>query len=299
MITAKILADSMAPNGERLTTFILTYPRFIHSEFMTHRAFSRNAASSRAIPLSKMMDNIREKPAWPVYWGTKLAGMASGPEGDDNRAAEFCWRKAGENMLDWAKNLDTVNIHKSIANRLLEPFSHITVIMTSGAPGLKNFFKLRANPAAQPEFQALAYLMLDCWLKSEVQPIPWSGWHIPRFEGEKASEGNGSDTLKIAIGRCARLSYLTHEGDHSVEKDLELYQKLETSGHWSPFEHVARAFDTHPYQHEYDWGNFPEGWMQYRKMYAHERGDSAEGPELEKILEAAPAWVKDRILNRA
>ena len=47
---AEVLIDSVNPAGQRLTTFVLRFPRFVLSEFNTHRMFSRNASSSRAIP---------------------------------------------------------------------------------------------------------------------------------------------------------------------------------------------------------------------------------------------------------
>jgi hypothetical protein len=68
-ITAKVIADSIADGCPRLITLQLRYPRFIHSEFMTHRAFSRNASSSRAIPVERLIQDVIDDPAMPVYWG--------------------------------------------------------------------------------------------------------------------------------------------------------------------------------------------------------------------------------------
>src|ERR1700761_2378264 len=132
MITAKIICDSINPAGVRLTTFELTYPRFIHSEFMTHRAISRNAASSRAIPIEKMMEAVEKEPARPEYWGSKKAGMQSGEAlvGFDLKHAKQEWEIAAEGALESVRYLNNVGLHKSLANRLLEPFSHITVIAT-------------------------------------------------------------------------------------------------------------------------------------------------------------------------
>ena len=52
-IEAKIVADSINPQGDRITTYLLTFPRFILAELNTHRVFSKNSASSRAIPFEK------------------------------------------------------------------------------------------------------------------------------------------------------------------------------------------------------------------------------------------------------
>ena len=53
-IKAVIAADSINVKGKRITTFIVTMPRIVLAELNTHRVFSRNSASSRAIPFTKM-----------------------------------------------------------------------------------------------------------------------------------------------------------------------------------------------------------------------------------------------------
>ena len=245
----EVLADSVSPQGNRLTTFELTYPRFIHSEFMTHRMMSRNAASSRAIPVDKMLYRVKNEPASPVYWGMNKAGMQSEVEMDEPilKAAKMCWINARDDSVTHATRLRNLNAHKQIANRLLEPWMWITVICT--ATEYANFFHLRAHPAAQPEFQKLAYMMKEAYEASIPSPQPFLGathTHLPLL---KADEAIGllntielSDLPKVSVGRCARVSYLTHDGKRDPQADIELCDRLLQSRHLSPFEHVARPF---------------------------------------------------------
>lgn len=264
MIEAKIVADSVNPVGNRITTFLLTYPRFIHSELMTHRAFSRNAASSRAIPLRKMIERVRDEMATPIYWGAEQKGMQSGDEleGDAKAQAQAIWRAACLQAVAYAQKLGEIGVHKSIANRVLEPFAHMTTLVT--ATEYANFFNLRAHKAAQPEFQYLAYLMYDLYQSHKPQELAPGEWHLP-FADQFLSEGlTQEQLLKIATARAARTSYLNMEGQIEHEKDYALHDQLAASGHWSPFEHPAVCTDM-----RIRYGNFV-GWRQYRKNFPNE-----------------------------
>jgi len=295
MITVKILADSINPSGSRLTSFLLTYPRFIHSEFNTHRAFSRNAASSRAIPLSKMLAAIHESPAMPERWGAEQKGMQSGDSVEAVFACMGHWLNARNKCADSAELLAENGLHKSLCNRLIEPWAHITVIATASDIGLENFFALRAHPAAQPEFQVLAYRMLATYIQSKSKKLGWGDWHIPHFEGATLNAGESANwpvLLKVATARCARLSYLTFDGEHSVEKDIELHDRLAASGHWSPFEHCAQAkrdLAIHEISN-FDVGYMDggSGWLQYRKKFSTE----CQGvKDLQALLSTKPDWI--------
>ena len=133
MIKTQIVADSIGPNGIRLTTFVLTYPRFIHAEFMTHRMFSRNASSSRAIPFKRQIKLIRESMAGPVKWGLNQSGMQAYTEatGLKRKIGELTWTLAGLCAIGFAYILYKLGFHKQIVNRIIEPFNHITVGSTS------------------------------------------------------------------------------------------------------------------------------------------------------------------------
>lgn len=292
MIAAEIVADSFnAATGDRLTTWRLTYPRFIHSELMTHRVLSRNAASSRAIPMSKMLAAVERDPAMPVHWGSNQPGMQAGAElqGPEREEVEHRWLEGRKDAMRCASDLSLAGLHKQIANRVLEPWMHMTTLV-SGTEWL-GFYRLRAHPDAQPEFQALAYRMLEVYLAAEPVEVRDGGWHIPF--GDQMPEGLTLDErLKVAVARCARISYTVPDQpavDFPVERDLALTARLASSGHWSPFEHVARALPA------YDAGTFTgnfRGWAQYR--HDLDRAPRSAGwlwaqAELSRILAGKPA----------
>jgi thymidylate synthase ThyX len=282
-ITAKIIADSVNPDGKRLTSWILKYPRFIHAEFMTHRAFSRNAASSRAIPIKKMIEAIVNEAAHPEFWGKNQKGMQSLERLDQvtESLARMGWLAAREDAIKTVDRLVELGVHKQIVNRLIEPWSHITVLATAGDH--RNFFGLRAHPDAQPEFQVLAYRMLDAYLKSKPRLLDWGEWHMP-FGDKMLATLSEADRLKIATARAARISYLTFDGVEDHEKDFDIFEKLRSSGHWSPFEHSAKA--------AFALGNlisnFGPGWLQYRKTFHTESGQYVD---LQSIMNSKPNWI--------
>lgn len=259
MFSAKVIKDSVNPfNGVRLITMELTYPRFIHAEFMTHRMFSRNAASSRAIPTRKMIKMVDENPAMPIFWGKNKRGMSADIEIGDKGIADAIWISAKDEAVRSARALYEIGAHKQIVNRILEPWKFITVICT--ATQWSNFFALRRHEDAQPEIHHLANLMWDAQQASQPKE---ELWHIPYIQ-EDEEDLELDVKLRVATARCARVSYLTHDGKRSIEKDLELHQRLMTGsghGHWSPFEHCAKAVGDMA-----SYGNFV-GWKQYRKMH--------------------------------
>ena len=266
MFQANIILDSIAPSNYRLTTFALTYPRFIHAEFMTHRVFSRNASSSRAIPVSKMIETLKNDYVEPTFWGKNQKGMQAESELNDAEItlARSIWLKQRDNAIEAAQALADLGCHKQITNRILEPFMNITVICT--ATDYDNFFSLRCHPDAQPEIQKLAYMMKDALEASTPTKLYTGEWHIPYIQPDE-QHMDLEIKKKISVARCARVSYLTHDGKRDIDKDIELYERLiggSGKGHWSPFEHVAMAIDA-PTQS----GNF-HGWVQYRKFFVQE-----------------------------
>lgn len=264
MIKTKIILDSVSEVGDRLTTFELTYPRFVHAEFMTHRSFSRNAASSRAIPIEKMIQKVQENPAEIVWWGKNQSGMQAKEELPQQTIdeCEQMWMGAQENAIDFVEELSRYGLHKQITNRLLEPFMNITVICTG--TDWNNFFALRCHPDAQPEIRELAFHMLRDYYNSNPQVLKMEEWHTPYLTDEEQALDKDIK-IKVSIAKCARVSYLTHDGTRSYEKDLELYDRLYSSGHMSPMEHVATP---NPGIVGYS-GNF-KGWIQFRKTLQNE-----------------------------
>jgi thymidylate synthase ThyX len=260
--SAEIVADSINPSKQRVTTFLVTYPRFIHGEFMTHRVFSRNSASSRAIPVIKVINQVLGEPAMPVAWGKNTKGMQSHEyfDGEDRSKCEQAWKEAAQSAVESARKLLDLGLHKQIANRVLEPFMWMTVLVT--ATDWSNFFSLRVHKAAQPEFQYLSHMILGRYLLSNPVLKNWGEWHIPF--GDKMPEGLDEATRKkIATARAARTSYLTIDGVIDPQKDISLHDSLASDGHWSPFEHTCQAFDGQVK------GNF-NGWKQYRHEFLNE-----------------------------
>ncbi len=308
MIKAEIILDSInSANGSRITSWILEYPRFVHAEFMTHRMFSKNSASSRAIPIEKMIQQVLDNPAIPVWWGKNQSGMQANEELDDvqksfrpygaesdqtdKKYAETLWFRARNHAVDTVREMSKLGLHKQIANRILEPWFHIRVIMT--ATEIQNFFALRVHKDAQPEIRTLAEKMLEEYNKSEPQVLKPYEWHIPfgkdidesrlwkalGLEDEDMEEGAGDflsmrrlnkildeGRIKIAVARCARVSYFNFEGKDDYEADIKLCERLFANNpkHLSPTEHVAQATDTNEFI-----GNF-RGWRQYRKFFTAE-----------------------------
>jgi hypothetical protein len=201
---AKIILDSINPhNGIRLVTSELTYPRFIHAEFMTHRMFSRNAASSRAIPSKKMIGMVEESPAMPVYWGKNKRGMSAKEELVEPHLtmAKNHWLGARSVMVGYAKDLCfNMKLHKQITNRILEPWKYITVICT--ATNHSNFFALRDHEDAQPEIAHLARLWKVA--QDESEPVERI-WHIPYIQDDE-QDLDLELRRKIGVARCARVS---------------------------------------------------------------------------------------------
>lgn len=330
---AKIVLDSISPAQARITTMVVTYPRFIHSEILTHRDRARNSASSRAIPFPTMCSRIESDPVVPLAWLSEQRGMQGGDEIPEalRPLARAIWLKARDDAVRHARVLheidkscsndtfkpylpmlsveeldalenyvqckawesDTfpnedalIKVHKSLPNRIVEPWMWITVVMT--ATEWRNFFRLRCHPDAEQHFQKIARMMRDALEAS--QPVE-RRYHLPYVEGTpdaravlafaETRRGGAIDRddrtyvdtlMRVSTARCARVSYLTHEKTSDPAKDLELFEKLYTGsgfGHWSPMEHPCEAFDACSTMS----GPF-RGWKQFRKRFPQERAGS-------------------------
>lgn len=279
-IKVEIIADSLSNNGKRITTFLLKYPRFIHSEVMTHRMISKNASSSRAIPLKRMLKNIKEDMATPISFTENKPGMQGGEPLPPlkQKIAMAIWVLTGHIVILMSRLLGLTGAAKQFCNRMAEPWSHITVVAT--ATEWANFFALRFHKDAQPEFHELARQMWIAYASGHPHELPSGHWHLP-FVTERERYGRNNlplDTLiKISVARCARTSYNSFDGrESSIEDDLRLYDKLvgSTPGHFSPLEHQATPLLRAGIQS----GNF-FGWRQYRKTLANENITVFEHPK--------------------
>lgn len=262
-ITAKVICDSISEQGVRLTTLEIEYPRFIHSELMTHRMLSKNSSSSRAIPVGKMLGQIEENIAEPVYWGKAKKGMQADEEVDyqDLWWYKDIWKYTFEEVSYRVKQLvgevqEFEPLHKQIPNRLLEPFQMMKVVITGTDWG--NFFNLRIHKDAQPEICMLAYKIYKVMEWSKPQKLLQGQYHLPYVcnSYEISEEGfpildtlayctednkllSLEEAIKISAASCASVSYRT-EGMtlEKADKIFDMLIKAEVI-HSSPFEHLA------------------------------------------------------------
>lgn len=266
--SARILLDSITEEGYRLTTMEVIFHRFVLAEFNTHRVFSRNSASSRAIPVEKMLGRFRDDFAFPLSLPSEQPGMQGGTE------LEGRYRVDAENLINDIKEATTLlihdylashpdkstRLHKSVLNRPMEWGQWHTVIVS--ATEFQNFFDQRCSPLAQPEIRAAAELMMHEAYENSTPTLLLPGqWATPLILPEEYEELTLPDRLKISAARCGRVSYLTHDGVRDTKEDLALFDRLASADpmHASPFEHVATpALKGAP-----TLGNF-EGWRQLR-----------------------------------
>jgi len=306
-ISASVVADSIGEHSPRLTTLLLRYPRCIHAEFMTHRVFSRNASSSRAVPVKKLIQDVLDDPFIPLYWGKNQKGMQAVEEHDAlvnvpevgyfsrTLKREDAWLQARDEAVHIARAFDEAGYHKQIVNRLLEPFSHITVVVT--ATEWSNFFALRRHKDAEPHIHMLADRMWEAMQASTPKLLKPGQWHLPfvntmmtngKHDGYRIVSNDLSridriaeqQAIKLSVARCASTSYKTVEGfDMTLERAIALHDKLVGGDplHASPCEHQAQVDewrrdagydgfrDIPGFDHESQRGNMAPGWIQYRK----------------------------------
>lgn len=268
-IKAQILADSLnSATGDRLTTYQIRVPKWILAEINTHRALSRNFASSRAIPSRTIRKQIIDDPFVPVYFGANQKGMQAQSEltGLRLELAKQTWKLARFPSCGFHWLGEKIGLHKQIVNRMLEPWMWADGVIS--ATEFRNFFALRNHEDAQPEFRELARQMQELYEGNQPKVLQPGEWHLPFIDT--------SDLIlypeqveMISSARCARVSYLLRDGKRSTpEADLKLCKRLIGSfpGHWSPTEHPAKAMPTSD-----RYGNFV-GFKQYRKFHQGESG---------------------------
>lgn len=258
-ITARVVADSISEAGHRITTFEVEYPRIVMSEFNTMRAISKNSSSSRAIPVSKMLEHTVKMNLKPIYFGAKQSGMQAGNElsGDKLHSAKGVWEASLRNAVESSEMLDELGVAKEVTNRLVEPFQLVKVVCT--ATDWDNFFNLRLHPDSDPNICMLAYKMYESMIHSKPQLLKEGQWHLPYVNSAKSdaldSMGNRyedleyyvgdfnflslEDAIKYSAASCASVSYRT-EG-MTLEKADKIFDMLINAEviHASPFEHLA------------------------------------------------------------
>lgn len=281
-ISAKIVADSINKQGVRLTTFEIEYHRFILAELNTHKMLSKNTASSRAIPIEKMIEQVQSNPAQPYYWGKNQSGMKAKEEidGVSKSLARLNWGEAAQNVLGFVRHLSDLGVHKQTANRLLEPFQWCKTVITGTE--WNNFFYLRNHEDAQPEFRILAQKMFEERESGCPILLHTGEWHLPYYQDGFWASGYFDESLedarKISVSCCAQVSY--RKQDDSLEKANKIFDMLNIGSnanpcHASPTEHQAT-----PMRVDKSWedgvtsidrknsqwsGNLKE-WIQYRQL---------------------------------
>jgi thymidylate synthase ThyX len=246
---ADILADSISEHGGRLTTFEITLPRIMLSEFNTHRSLSRNSASSRAIPVSVSIRNVDEDPFIPEVFGSHQKGMVEGePLSEDNQdLARHYWLGAAQAAVDYSAGLEQLNVYKGLANRLLEPFKWHTII--ASGTDWSNFLALRTEKNAQAEIRKVAGMMRELYESNTPVTTFEGSWHTPLVSWSERRDADKTDVLaywermkSISIGRCARVSFMRQHDGGDPDADVARHDSLLKSRHLSPFEHAARPF---------------------------------------------------------
>lgn len=285
-----MILDSVSPEGVRLSTIHVRYPRMIHSELMTHRVFSRNGRSSRAVPVKTL---LAEEHYTPHFMKNK-PGMVATEEFSfgEQLQAQAIWQGLAEHTKKCVQKLNELGVHKQWANRPLEAFGYIDVLISS--TDWANFMALRDEEGAQPEIRAVAETIKQLLEESTPTLLQPGEWHMPYIQEEdyKVVKKHILDSFnstynsvtrdeqeallrKISVARCARLTIRPFDGDGSIEKELSRYERLMVSRpvHASPAEHVATPDTVMVYnnlggkdwEREDEWGNF-YGWRQFRKM---------------------------------
>ena len=175
---------------------------------------------------------------------------------EDAAIAEEIWRAAMQSAIWAASQLHHLGVHKQLVNRLVEPFSWVDVIVSSTE--WENFFALRLSGHAQPEMRHVAEAMRASITASTPTAVSWNDWHLPSITTQERVDIPQDELRFVAAGRLARVSY--GQQTRSWEKDRDLAHQLADNGHWSPFEHVAKAVPgVNP-----DCRNFMREWQQMR-----------------------------------
>lgn len=290
MYEAKILKHSVSDQDIELVTFEVNYPHAVHKDVMTHR-WARNFQSFRAVPPEILLERLRNGEFFiPEVFGHRTPGMGQrnepveGQEAIDQAVARDIWTTHVFESIRRAERFLDLGIAKQQVNFLLQDLCFIRGIITTTLPQLENFFGLRlavndeGQTVARPEVHKIASLMYEAFAASTPQRVGQYAWHLPLVTDDEIHEGypehdpsNPTNWIrhweywrKVSVGRCARVSYLTHDGLRDPDADMRLHDRLLRDGHMSPFEHQGRPIDEFD---ESDWcGSFGRGWVQYRKL---------------------------------
>jgi len=276
----QLLKHSVNPIGEEAITFFWTYERFIHAEVMTHRTFSRNYSSSRAIPYERMMEWVGKDPANHLHLGSNQAGMVSGKEVDNADTLRSDIALKFFEMREWCDSLvDKYNPHKEVINRYTEPWGWITGMATMGRRAFMNFISLRCSRGANPNIQRVAISCLRLYKSSVPQQLEYMQWHTPFFD-DYIPHGLVSDS-NVRVGliwsgaRSAWCSYNNPTKDATFEKAQIRHDDCVKFKHVTPLEHPLQA------RNDGKAHGLVPGYNSYRSMIP---GESVEDLNIDEIL---------------
>lgn len=310
-IEVNVIAHSISKKGKEILTYELVYPRAVHSELAVHRMLSKNSASSRAIPIPRVIEMVRNNPAMLSRYGSNQAGMQDkGFEHDEpvvfqgkSYTIREAWKLGAEFMCDLAESIHEAGYHKQVGNRLLEPFQWMKVVLTGTE--FANFFWLRDHEAADPTIAELARKMLEAKQRSSPVLLGDDDWHVPYFEngywiaervGMAGLTVNSSgitlqEALDISTSCCAQVSY--RKLDKSQEKADTVISRLNLDGkhpedpaHASPTEHQATPMtgDTMIFN------GFPTGYTSYHKDLGMMSGNLAGWIQYRQLIPNTTKW---------
>lgn len=296
MYSAEIIADSISPDGIRLTTYETEWPHAVHKDFMTH-TFPKNFESFRAQPPEKLITKLEDGGFFiPEVFGHRTPGMGQrndpleGEEAIDQDWARELWIKYAMDSIWTAKQMLKRGISKQQINFVIQDLCSIRGVVT--ATEWDNFFGLRADADnVRPEVGKVARMMDALHASEQPRLLDYGQWHLPfttLYELQWAYEDDDRQEwdhyLKVSTGRTARISYTTHRGVRNQSEDVRLHDDLLSNGHMSPTGHQATPIPLSGVQKYVwrsvggkkfkfngpDWSGALYGWAQYRKSIPHE-----------------------------
>lgn len=259
---AKIVTHSISALGNDIVTFEVTMPKWLVAEWNTHKVeIERNSASSRAVPTKIIIDMVQDYPCIPL-WTYNQSGMAANEKlnEEDAEYATKVWLEARDTMIEYVRRLQKLpsgrSVSKGVANRPLEFVMWTKVVTTftgGGHLGINNFFGLRDNEAAQPEFHEVAYRMHEQYHASTPK---YTEWHLPYINKTEVNPYSGITFEQLALissARCGRVTHYKQGQEFDEQKEIERGKGFFDSGHFSPLRHAAQAGDDKWYGNMYGW----------------------------------------------
>nr|DAQ95670.1 MAG TPA: Thymidylate synthase complementing protein [Caudoviricetes sp.] len=289
LIKAEIITHSKRLNtNEELITYKLIYPRIIHSELMTYSMMSVNSASSRAIPVNKLIEVIEKTPFYPISYQKKHSGMQGidyFTSEEDIKTCHSLWEESMQESIRVAKKMLEFGISKQIINRTLESYQYHCCLFTGTRESFEHLFnqrcpvypggykswkelcdldsnytmetplieRLKVNKGqAEIHFMDLAEKMYDALNESTPDELSIGSYHIPFYKDIISSEEvlGIENLIAMSVALTARVSY-TSIGDNNkltLERATNIYNHCLENGHWSVFEHIGQCMTDEEYE---------------------------------------------------